>query len=173
LIRNAIAYGRARGDGRIDVIGPSGWRAWFDAAVPDRDATERAFHCVEVPDRGSFTLGDITMVAFAVRHPVPTIGCRLSAEGVELAFSADSGPCPALLELCARVDLFLCEAFLSGPSAETSNIVMTPEQAGAAAELADGIVVGSRAIEVADDGPQALREYVASLRRAVDAAVPA
>ena len=51
--------------------------------------------------------------------------------------------------------------------------IATPEQAGAAAELADGIVVGSRAIEVADDGPQALREYVASLRRAVDAAVPA
>ncbi len=39
----------------------------------------------------------------------------------------------------------------------------------AVAELADGIVVGSRALQVAEDGPDALREYVASLRAALDA----
>src|SRR5437773_10258512 len=44
--------------------------------------------------------------------------------------------------------------------------ISTPEHAGAAVELADGIVVGSRAIEVADDGPAALRDYVRSLREA-------
>jgi tryptophan synthase alpha chain len=49
--------------------------------------------------------------------------------------------------------------------------ISTPEQARAAAELADGIVVGSRAVEVAGEGPRALREYVGSLREAVDAAV--
>jgi tryptophan synthase alpha chain len=49
--------------------------------------------------------------------------------------------------------------------------ISTPEQAGAAAELADGIVVGSRAVEVAEQGPTALREYVASLREAIDAQV--
>ncbi len=47
--------------------------------------------------------------------------------------------------------------------------ISTPEQARAAAELADGIVVGSRALEVAEDGPDALRGYVASLRAALDA----
>jgi tryptophan synthase alpha chain len=47
--------------------------------------------------------------------------------------------------------------------------ISTPEQASAAAALADGVVVGSRAVEVAADGPRALRDYVASLRRAVDA----
>lgn len=49
--------------------------------------------------------------------------------------------------------------------------ISTPEQARAAAELADGVVVGSRAVEVAAEGPVALRDYVASLRAAVDAAV--
>jgi tryptophan synthase alpha chain len=49
--------------------------------------------------------------------------------------------------------------------------ISTPEHARAAAELADGIVVGSRAVEVAEDGPAALRDYVASLRSALDAAV--
>jgi hypothetical protein len=32
--------------------------------------------------------------------------------------------------------------------------------------------VGSRAVEVAEEGPAALRAYVRSLREAVDAAVP-
>jgi tryptophan synthase alpha chain len=46
--------------------------------------------------------------------------------------------------------------------------ISTPEHARAAGELADGIVVGSRAVQVADDGPAALREYVSSLRGALD-----
>lgn len=47
--------------------------------------------------------------------------------------------------------------------------ISTPDQAAAAVALADGIVVGSRALEVAEDGPGALRDYVASLRAAIDA----
>ena len=46
--------------------------------------------------------------------------------------------------------------------------ISTPEHARAAAEHADGIVVGSRAVEVAEDGPAALHDYVASLRVALD-----
>jgi tryptophan synthase alpha chain len=48
--------------------------------------------------------------------------------------------------------------------------ISTPEHARAAAELADGIVVGSRAVEVAETGAAALRDYVSSLRGAVDGA---
>jgi tryptophan synthase alpha chain len=46
--------------------------------------------------------------------------------------------------------------------------ISTPEHARAAAALTDGIVVGSRAVEVAQSGPQALCDYVASLRQALD-----
>jgi hypothetical protein len=35
------------------------------------------------------------------------------------------------------------------------------------------VIVGSRAVEVAEEGPAGLTAYVASLRHAVDAAVPA
>ncbi len=48
--------------------------------------------------------------------------------------------------------------------------ISTPEHARAAAELADGVVVGSRAVEVAEEGPEALRAYVSSLRAALAAA---
>ena len=51
--------------------------------------------------------------------------------------------------------------------------ISTPEQARAAAELADGIVVGSAAVEAADEGASALRDYVASLRSGIDASVTA
>ena len=47
--------------------------------------------------------------------------------------------------------------------------ISTPEHAAAAGSLADGIVVGSRAVQVAEDGPAALGSYVASLRDALDA----
>ncbi len=53
--------------------------------------------------------------------------------------------------------------------------ISTPEQAADVAALADGIVVGSRPIQVADEsGPAGLRDFVASLRRALDSvAAPA
>jgi tryptophan synthase alpha chain len=46
--------------------------------------------------------------------------------------------------------------------------ISTPEHARAAAELADGVVVGSRALLAAEDGAGPLREYVASLRTALN-----
>jgi tryptophan synthase alpha chain len=46
--------------------------------------------------------------------------------------------------------------------------ISTPEDARAAADLSDGVVVGSRALEVAEAGPPALRDYVRSLRDALD-----
>jgi tryptophan synthase alpha chain len=45
--------------------------------------------------------------------------------------------------------------------------ISSAELARSAADLADGVVVGSRAVEVAEDGPDALRSFVASLRDAL------
>jgi tryptophan synthase alpha chain len=47
--------------------------------------------------------------------------------------------------------------------------ISTPAHAQAAAAVADGIVVGSRALQVAEEGEAALRDYVATLRGALDA----
>ena len=46
--------------------------------------------------------------------------------------------------------------------------ISTPEHARSAAELTDGVVVGSRAVAVAEEGADALRTYVRSLREALD-----
>ena len=47
--------------------------------------------------------------------------------------------------------------------------ISTPDQAAAAASLADGVIVGSRAVQVAEGGTAALAEYVGTLRDALDA----
>jgi len=47
--------------------------------------------------------------------------------------------------------------------------ISTPEQARAAADLTDGVVVGSRVLLAAEEGAQAVRDYVRSLRDALDA----
>jgi tryptophan synthase alpha chain len=48
--------------------------------------------------------------------------------------------------------------------------ISTPEQARAAAELGDGIVVGSAALLAAEGGAGALEDFIRSLRRALDEA---
>jgi tryptophan synthase alpha chain len=49
--------------------------------------------------------------------------------------------------------------------------ISTPEHARAAAELCDGVVVGSAALLAAEEGPHALESFVASLRAGLDSAV--
>ena len=70
-----------------------------------------------------------------------------------------SGQLPGLVERARRVtDVPLYAGFG----------ISTPEHAREIAELVDGIVVGSRAVVVAEEGADALRTYVASLRSALD-----
>ena len=71
---------------------------------------------------------------------------------------------PALAGLVERT-----RTFTDGPLYAGFGI-STPEHAAAVAKLADGVVVGSRAIQVAEEGPGALRDYVRTLRTAIDAA---
>jgi tryptophan synthase alpha chain len=47
--------------------------------------------------------------------------------------------------------------------------ISTPTQAREAADITDGIVVGSRAVEAAEQGPTELARFVGSLRAALDA----
>ena len=70
---------------------------------------------------------------------------------------------PALAPLVERARAFTDAPLYAGFG------ISTPAHAAAVAALADGVVVGSRAVQVAEEGPAALRAYVASLRAAIDA----
>ena len=75
----------------------------------------------------------------------------------------------------ARDDLSPALAGLVERSRATTSVplyagfgISTPEHARAAAELADGVVVGSRELLAAEEGTEGLRAYVASLRAALN-----
>lgn len=68
---------------------------------------------------------------------------------------------PALAPLVERTRALTSEPLYAGFG------ISTPEQAAAAAELADGVVVGSAALLAADDGPAALERFVVQLRAAL------
>ena len=74
---------------------------------------------------------------------------------------------PALTGLAARARALTDVPLYAGFG------ISTREQAGAAAELCDGIVVGSAALLAAERGPAALEELVASLRAALSDAARA
>jgi tryptophan synthase alpha chain len=83
----------------------------------------------------------------------------VSVTGTTGARESVSGQLPELVERARSVtDVPLLAGFG----------ISTPEQAAAAGELADGVVVGSRAVEIAEKGATTLRGYVASLREALD-----
>jgi tryptophan synthase alpha chain len=69
---------------------------------------------------------------------------------------------PALAPLAARARAITNVPLYAGFG------ISTPADAAAAAEHTDGVVVGSRVVQVAEQGPAALAEYVASLRAALD-----
>jgi tryptophan synthase alpha chain len=74
---------------------------------------------------------------------------------------ARSGLSPALAGLVERARRATDKPLYAGFG------ISTPDHARAVAALADGIVVGSRALEVAEDGPTALEAYVRSLKEAL------
>ncbi|MER6424863.1 MBL fold metallo-hydrolase [Streptomyces sp. NPDC001137] len=80
--------------------------------------------------------GDLILASRAVVHDVEAYGLRAECEGRVLAYSGDSGPCPALTELALGADLFLCEADIDAHR-EGEQVHLTPEDAGATALAAD------------------------------------
>jgi tryptophan synthase alpha chain len=81
---------------------------------------------------------------------------------------ARSEPSPALAGLAQRARAATTLPLYAGFG------ISTPDQARAAAELVDGVVIGTAAVEAAERGSGALRDYVSSLRAALDASpVPA
>jgi ribonuclease BN (tRNA processing enzyme) len=65
---------------------------------------------------GTREIGPFQVTTARMNHPVETFGFRVAGQGVSVAYSADTGETPALLQLAREADLLLCEAsFLSAP----------------------------------------------------------
>jgi ribonuclease BN (tRNA processing enzyme) len=85
---------------------------------------------------GTFPLGPFTVTAERVNHPVETYGVRIEHEGRSLAYSADTGPCDALVRLAQHADVFLCEASYLDGEDNPPDLHLTGREAGEAAAKA-------------------------------------
>ena len=99
---------------QIPVWGPSGTDVRlaqaYDLPTTSGMGEEFEFHTFDVP----FSVGPFEIEAYAVDHPVEAYGMRISVETDggrrTFAYSGDTGPTSALLDIATDADLFLCEA---------------------------------------------------------------
>lgn len=101
----------------IALTGPPGSTERILAA----DAGSKTLHDVFTVDTlaaRTWELGPFQLQATRVSHPIETYAVRVSAGGASLTYSADTGPCAALVGLARDSDLLLCEASHVDPTGD-------------------------------------------------------
>lgn len=158
---------------KISVLGPEGWDRrlnYFLTGDAESQTCSSVFNIAYIEDGQKAQLGGFHLLNRAVHHSVTAYGVRITHDGNKsFAYSGDTGPCDAVIDLAAEVDLFLCEA-----GAEShSEYHLTPQQARDTAieaeareliltHIPDGVTVpqfgslDSLSIDVAEPG----REWV-------------
>jgi ribonuclease BN (tRNA processing enzyme) len=85
----------------------------------------------------SFEVGPVRVDTWPLPHTVPNAGLRLAAGGRVLAYTGDTGPSYAIVELARGADLFLAEAsFPEQVPATAARSLSSARQAGEAAAAA-------------------------------------
>jgi ribonuclease BN (tRNA processing enzyme) len=72
-------------------------------------------------------------MAAQVTHPCEAYGFRITHAGTALAYTGDSGPCAALLDLAAGADVLLAESSWTKESEVIEDLHLSGRQAGALA----------------------------------------
>ena len=115
---------------RIPVLGPDGTARRLAQAYgfAEEPGMAGAFEFGTLAP-GTRHIGPFEIALARMNHPVETYGFRIAAGGRVLAYSADTGPTAALVDLAQDADLLLCEAsFLDGPG-QPANLHMSARQA--------------------------------------------
>jgi len=83
---------------------------------------EQAFHLREYAEGGNVEVAGVQLTPIRVPHyEIQTFGFRVTDGVRTLAYSGDSAPSDALVDVARDADLFLCEATLAEPS-EAGNV---------------------------------------------------
>jgi len=103
---------------RLPVVGPPGTAQWLARVygMAEEAGMSRVFDFSRWPaDGAALRLGPFSVRVARMAHPVEAYAVRVECDGRALAYSGDTGPCPALVELARGVDTLLCEAsFVEG-----------------------------------------------------------
>ncbi len=131
----------ARPNGLLPVHAPAGAAQRLARAhgVHDAESVQDSYDFVELVDRQDIVVGPFTVTPFAVRHPVPAFGFRVSDGTVTLAYTGDTDACAALSPLMNGADLVLAEsAFVEGRDTDRG-VHLTGRRAAEAAVDAGGV----------------------------------
>jgi ribonuclease BN (tRNA processing enzyme) len=76
----------------------------------DEGAILEVFDWHRLPDERPYDVGPFELRSWSLPHFVPNAGVRLTADGLTVAYTGDTGPDPSLAELAHDADLFIAEA---------------------------------------------------------------
>jgi len=145
-----LAYGGLTPSAPLPVYGPPELGQQLAGFFGQRDPgfLSGVFDLRTLYDGHDTRVGELRLRTRAVVHDTEAYGLRAECDGSVLVYSGDSGPCPALTELAAGADLFLCEADIDRHRGSERPVHLTPEDAGAVAKEA-----GVRELLVTHVGP--------------------
>ena len=89
---------------------PERLAAAYAASAEERATTDLSDVLAFRPVAAGGAVGELTLTAAPVAHPVEAYALRVEHAGAALVYSGDTGPCPALVELARDADVLLCEA---------------------------------------------------------------
>jgi ribonuclease BN (tRNA processing enzyme) len=117
----------------LEVIGPVGLRARIEAArgVLGAYAVDERARVTEVGldarGSGALTRGELALSCVRTLHAPEALAWRAELGGRSVTYSGDSGENPAVADLAAAADLFVCEC--SFPDDEPTEHHLTPSSA--------------------------------------------
>jgi ribonuclease BN (tRNA processing enzyme) len=96
----------------------------------------------DVQDLAPAQVGPFELDTVLLPHYVTNLGIKLTAPGLSVAYTGDSGPSPLLPTLAEGTDLFISDATLQGPSPTTGpRYVMTATEAATGAAGAQTLLL--------------------------------
>lgn len=113
-------------DAPVLLVGPVGHARFVEGLAstfaPGVADVHGGVSIVELGDGGTVEVGPFRVDARTVRHIPGALGVRVTCDGATFAFSGDTGPCDALVELCRDVDLALVECSYAETRESTSHL---------------------------------------------------
>jgi ribonuclease BN (tRNA processing enzyme) len=161
-----VRYYEARDAAPIPLYCPPGVVDVLRALEPNPDpATVFDVHDLATTKE----IGPFTLETVLLPHYVTNLGIRLTAPGVSVAYTGDSGPSPDLAKLAQGTDLFITDATLQGPSPQTSpRYIMTATEAARGARGATRLLLthfwpgSDRSVSVAEARAEFSGEVIAA-----------
>jgi ribonuclease BN (tRNA processing enzyme) len=133
----------ARGSAPLPLFAPSGVldRVGGLEEPDDSAAIARTYDWKPMPG-GPYRIGPFSVTGFGLPHFITNAGVRLSADGLTVAFTGDTGPSPVLADLGRDADLYIMEATDRNqrpdtpPAPADAKMHLTARAAGSAAAAA-------------------------------------